>query len=282
MNFTQTASLPLHRSGARARPGAMGRVSLALYTCAFIVFLMAPILVVVAVSFAPTSAMVVPYKGFSLRWYGRLIEYKPFLTSLMTSVELALTSALIAVLLAVPAALGLARSSGRTASASIAFLLSPLAIPPLVIGLSLLFYLSWIGVPASFSALLIAHVVVSVPYVMRTVLAVYRNVDARYAEAASVLGANRWQAFIYVTLPLIAPGIFAGSLFSILISLDNLGLSYFFGTAKVTTLPVVMLSYLENQFDPAIAAISTVQMAITVGLLLIVERCYGLRALTTQ
>lgn len=274
---TLPSSISTARLGSR-----LGHVGFAFYIVMFVAFLMAPILIVVAVSFAPTATMIVPYEGFSLRWYERLLEYKPFITSLVTSLQLALASAFVAVLLAVPAALGLARSSGRAASASIAFLLSPLAIPPLVIGLSLLFYLAWLGIAASFIALLIAHVIVSVPYVMRTVLAVYRNLDSRYAEAASVLGANRWQTFFHVTLPLIAPGIFAGSLFAILISLDNLGISYFFGTAKVTTLPVVMLSYLENQFDPAIAAISTVQMAITVGLLLIVERCYGLRALTTQ
>jgi putative spermidine/putrescine transport system permease protein len=149
----------------------------------------------------------------------------------------------------------------------------------LVIGFSLLYFLSSLGIGVSFAALLIAHTVISVPYVMRTVLAVYRNVGINFEEAAAVLGANRWQRFYFVTLPLISPGVFAGALFAVLISLDNLPVSYFFGTANVTTLPVVMLSYLQNQLDPAIAAISTVQMLIAIGLLLVVERTYGLRAL---
>jgi putative spermidine/putrescine transport system permease protein len=171
---------------------------------------------------------------------------------------------------------------GRFASMVTTFLLAPLAIPALVIGLSALYFLSDVGIDAPFPALLIVHTVVSVPYVMRTVLAVYRGVGQQYGEAACVLGAGQWQTFRHVTLPLIAPGIFAGALFSVLVSLDNLGVSYFFGTANVTTLPVVMLSYMQNQFDPAIAAISTVQMAITIVLLVIVEKTYGLRALTTQ
>jgi putative spermidine/putrescine transport system permease protein len=252
------------------------------YVLLFCLFLLAPILIVVAVSFTPSQAMVFPFEGFSLRWYHRIVDYKPFMKSFGTSLYLALFAATLAILIAVPCALAMARARGRVANAFMAFLLSPLAIPPLVIGLSLLYYLSKIGITASFPALLIAHTVVSVPYIMRTVLAVYRNVDANYTEAALVLGASRAQTFVHVTLPLIAPGIFAGSLFAVLVSIDNLGVSYFFGTADVTTLPVVMLSYLQNQFDPAIAAISTVQMVVTLALLLVVERTYGLRALTTQ
>ncbi|WP_250504150.1 ABC transporter permease [Caballeronia sp. AZ7_KS35] len=265
------------RMAARAGAG-----SLAVFTALFFIALIAPIVVVVLVSFSPDESLAVPLGGLSLRWYHRLWEYRPFVDSLLTSLYLALSSSFIAILIAVPAALGVGRSSGRVATALTTFLLAPIAIPALVIGLSLLYFLSNIGIGVSFLALLIAHTVVSVPYVMRTTLATYKNTHASYLEAASVLGADRWQAFRHVTLPLIAPGIFAGALFSILVSLDNLGVSYFFGTANVTTLPVVMLSYLQNQFDPAIAAISTVQMAITIVLLLIVEKTYGLRALTTQ
>lgn len=252
------------------------------FTLLFFVFLVAPIAVVVAVSFTPQAAVSFPYQGFSLRWYARLIEYRPFIDSLLTSLYLALSSALVAVIFAVPAALSLGRNTSRSATATVAFLLAPIAIPALVIGLSLLYYLSNLGLGVSYISLLVAHTVISIPYVMRTVVAVYRNVGSDYEEAAAVLSASPWQIFVHVTLPLIAPGIFAGSLFAMLVSLDNLAVSYFFGTANVTTLPVVMLSYLQNQFDPAIAAISTVQMLITIALLLIVERTYGLRALTTQ
>ena len=274
-----SAAVPIARAATRQR---LSNGLLGLYVLLFCMFLLAPIVIVVAVSFTSGQAMVFPSESYSLRWYRRIVEYRPFMSSLATSLGLALASALLAMLLAVPGALAMARARGRLANACMAFLLSPLAIPPLVIGLSLLYYLSRIGITASLPALLIAHTVISVPYIMRTVLAVYRNVDANYTEAAMVLGATRWQNFVHVTLPLIAPGIFAGSLFAVLVSIDNLGVSYFFGTADVTTLPVVMLSYVQNQFDPAIAAISTVQMIVTLILLLVVERTYGLRALTTQ
>lgn len=252
------------------------------FVVVFFVFVVAPIAVVVVVSFTPDSSLTLPFEGASLRWYRRLWEYRPFVDSLATSLALALLASAFAVVLAVPAALVLGRSHGAAANALTAFLLAPIAIPALVIGFALLYFLSGIGLGVSFAALLLAHTVVSVPYVTRTCLAVYRNIGIHQEEAASALGASAWQTFVFVTLPLIAPGIFAGALFSVLVSLDNLAVSYFFGTANVTTLPVVMLSYLQNQFDPAIAAISTVQMAITVTLLLVVEKTYGLRALTTQ
>ncbi len=255
-------------------------MALGTYVILFVAFILAPIVIVVLASFTPHLAVAVSFDGVSLRWYRRIWEYRPFADSLVTSLVLALASTFCAAVLAVPAALGLARSDGRLAGMASSFLLSPLAVPPLVIGLSSLYFLSHIGLGVSFTALLITHTVTSVPYVMRTVVASCKGLSGSYAEAASVLGANPWKTFIHVTFPLILPGIFAGALFSFLISMDNLGLSLFFGSARISTLPVVMLSYLENQFDPSIAAISTVQMLIAVVLLVVVEKIYGLRALT--
>jgi putative spermidine/putrescine transport system permease protein len=121
---------------------------------------------------------------------------------------------------------------------------------------------------------------VAVPYISRTVLAVYRSIPPDFEEAAAILGASRSQTLRHVTLPLIRPGIFAGSLFALLISLDNLPLSFFFGSSTTNTLPVVMLSYMQNQFDPSIAAIATVQMLIAITALLVVNALYGVERLT--
>nr|NKR04590.1 ABC transporter permease subunit [Escherichia coli] len=135
-------------------------------------------------------------------------------------------------------------------------LLSPLSMPMIVIGFSALFFLSRIGVWVSLTALLIAHTVVCLLYVLRTVAATYRCTGPSLVVAPSLLGANPLQVFWHVVLPLIRPGIAAGSLFSFLVSFDNLPISYFFGSPETLTLPVVMLSYMEHQFDPSIAALS--------------------------
>ncbi|WP_028203922.1 ABC transporter permease [Paraburkholderia nodosa] len=269
-----------HPPGGGSRiAGRLGHGVALLYIALFVVFLLAPIVIVVLASFTPGESVAVPVGGLSLRWYQRFIEYKPFTDSLITSLIIAGLATAFAIVLAVPAALGLARSRSRLGNAAVAFLLSPIAVPPLVVGLSSLYYLSELGIGNAFAALLITHTCVSVPYVLRTTIAACKNLNPGYGEAASVLGASVWQRFRHVTLPLIAPGIFAGALFSVLVSLDNLGVSYFFGSANTTTLPVVMLSYLQNQFDPSIAAISTVQMLIAIGFLLSVEKIYGLRSM---
>lgn len=251
------------------------------FVLVFFVFLLAPIVFVVLVSFSDAAFVTFPVTSFSLRWYHRLLEYTPLLASLWFSLKLAATSAGLAALIGVPAALALARSDSRFADLISTFLLAPLSIPMILLGIALLYHLSAIGLGISFTSLLIAHTVVSIPYIVRTVVAVYRGIGKDYEESAAILGASRRQIFIHVTLPLISSGIFSGMLFAILISLDNLSLSLFFGSAQTSTLPVVMLSYLQNQFDPAIAAIGTVQMAVAFIALLLIERTVGLKYMSS-
>ncbi|ACL62594.1 ABC transporter permease [Methylobacterium nodulans] len=270
-------SLPLLRRLERVLPQTV----LTAFVVLFFVFLLAPIVFVVLVSFSDAAFVQFPVQSYSLRWYYRLLEYTPFLTSLLFSLKLAVLAALAAALLGVPAALVLARSGTATADAVSTFLLSPISIPMILLGVALLFNLSSLGLGISFTSLLIGHTVVSLPYVVRTVVAVYRGIGREYEEGAAILGASRWQIFRYITLPLISSGIFSGMLFSILISLDNLSLSLFFTSAQTNTLPVVMLSYLQNQFDPAIAAIGTVQMLIAFLALLLIDRTVGLKHMSS-
>ena len=255
------------------------RVVLATFTVAFFIFLIAPILVVVAVSFTSVSYVSFPIEGFSLRWFWRIIEYRPFIDALVVTIQVAFLSTALAVAIGVPAALALVRARNAMSEIVMTLLLSPLSMPMIVLGLALLFYLSALGLGISLTSLVIAHTVIGLPYVVRTVAGVYRGMPPDLEESATILGANRWQVLRHVTLPQIRPGIFAGALFSILISVDNLPISFFFGSPSTNTLPVVMLSYLEHQFDPSIAALSTVQMILALAGLFVIERFYGLRHL---
>ena len=272
-----TASATPKRRRQRRNPVALG---LGLYVLAFMAFLLLPILVVVVISFSSATYIAFPMPGLSLQWYARVFEYGPFMQSLKVSIQIAVASAILGAVLGVPAALWAARSPGLAASAVSTFLLAPISVPAIVLGFSLLYMLSWLAMGVSFTSLLITHTVVSIPYIARTVLAVYRSVPPDFEEAAAVLGASRWKTLRHVTLPMIRPGIFAGGMFSVLISLDNLPLSFFFGSSTTNTLPVVMLSYMQNQFDPSIAAISTIQMLIAVVALLVVNALYGIEKLT--
>lgn len=246
----------------------------------FFVFIIMPIAAVVVVSFSSESYIVFPMGGFSLRWYHHIVSYRPFMDALATSIELALSSAVLGTLLGVPAALALARTRSVAAGLLANFLLAPISVPAIVLGFALLYFLAVFSLGLAFTALLIAHTVVAIPYIVRTVLATYRAVSPGLEESASILGASRLQVLRHLTLPMVRPGIFAGALFAVLTSLDNLPLSFFFGTATTNTLPVVMLSYMENQFDPSIAAISVVQMLIAVATLFILDRVYGVERLT--
>ncbi len=249
------------------------------YMLLFLAFIIVPIAAVVVVSFSASSYIVFPMHGMSLRWYRHIFAYRPFMDALVTSIELALSSALLGALLGVPAALALARA--RSGAGLIAnFMLAPLGVPAIVLGFALLYFLSSFSLGLGFAPLLIAHTVVAVPYIVRTVLATYRAVSPNLEESASILGASRVQVLWHLTLPMVRPGIFAGAMFAVLTSMDNLPLSFFFGTADTNTLPVVMLSYMENQFDPSIAAISVVQMLIAVLALLVLDRIYGVERLT--
>lgn len=254
---------------------------LGIWVAVFLVFILLPMVAVVAVSFSSASFIAFPIPGLSLRWYARAFEYGPFMQSLLVSIELALASAAIGGILGIPAALAIGRSRSAFAGGVSNFLLTPLSMPAIVLGFSLLYYLSALHIESGFPALLIAHSIIAIPYVARTTLSVYRSVPVTHEEAAAVLGAGRAGILRHVILPQVAPGIFTGATFAVLISFDNLPLSYFFGNAHTATLPVVMLSYLENQFDPSIAAISVIQMMIALLALVIIHWFYGIQRLTS-
>jgi len=152
----------------------------------------------------------------------------------------------------------------------------------IVLGFASLFFLSRIGVGLSLAALLIAHSCVCLPYVVRMTAAVYRTLPPSLEEAAEILGASRLATLRHVVLPQLRPAIAAGALFSFLVSFDNLPLSFFFGSPQTNTLPVIMLSYVEQQFDPSIAALSTAQLVVAVVILLVVDRLYGLGRLVVS
>jgi putative spermidine/putrescine transport system permease protein len=242
----------------------------------FVLFMLAPIVVVVAISFTSAGYVSFPMPGFSLRWFQRIVDYPPFLGGIRVSLEVAAGATLLSCLFGIPASLVLARSTRRWADVTMTILLSPLSIPMIVLGFASLFFLSRLDVGLSLTALLIVHTVVCLPYVVRIVASVYRGVPESLEEAARILGASPWRAFWHVVLPLIRPGIAAGSLFSFLVSFDNLPISFFFGSPETNTLPVVMLSYIEQQFDPSIGALSTLQLVAAIIVLILVDRFYGI------
>ena len=250
------------------------------YLWLFFGFIFAPIVIVIVVAFQEGAFVSFPIQGFSLQWIEKAVSYKPFTDSLITSFQVATLSTLLAILLGTPAALALAKRESRWADVIVTILLSPLSVPLIVLGFALLFYLSRAGLGTSFVGLLLAHTLVGLPYIVRTVIAVYRTVGRDLEEAARMLSATRWQVLWHITLPMIRPGLVGGGMLAFLISIDNLPVSYFFTSVTTVTLPVVMLSYIESSFDPSIAALSLIQLLIAFAGLLIIERIWGIHMLS--
>lgn len=247
-----------------------------LYTIAIVLFLSAPTVVAVGVAFGEDKIARFPPRGLSLRWFEAALTNETFVTALLNSIQLAALATVLSVGFGLPAALGLVRTRFPGRAALEALLLSPLTLPGVLYGLSMLVFLGISGIGLGWWGLVAAHVVISVPYVLRTTVAVYRSLDRGLEETAQVLGASPWQTFAHVTLPLLKSGLAAGGLFAFLTSFDNVPVSIFLTTARDTTLPVTIMSYLVNQdFDASVGAISTLQIAVVLVLLLLLDRFYG-------
>ncbi|MBS3652391.1 ABC transporter permease [Pseudaminobacter sp. 19-2017] len=250
-----------------------------LFVAAVVIFLAAPVLIIVGVAFTSAEFVTFPPRGFSLRWFEKVLTDAQFMVPLWNSFLLGVASTATSIVLAVPAAITLVRNQVPMKDAVLAFMLSPLSLPTIILATSLLFFLARFGLGTSPVGLLIGHVIITVPYVLRTLLGVYAGIGPETEEAARTLGAGRWRTFWHVTLPMIRPGLLAGGILAFLLSFDEVAVALLLSTTDTTTLPVSLLSYLVYNYDPAVAAISTVQIVIVVVLLLILERCFGVNHL---
>lgn len=235
----------------------MMRAAFLLGIGAIYAFIFAPLVVVVLVSLNGGSVASFPIESWSLRWYGRVLEAGAFTGALWTSLWLGLASTALATPLAVTAALATARGAYPGAAAVEAFLLAPILVPGIVIGIALLVLFSLIEFRGAATRLLLAHLVIALPYCTRTVLASLARLDPSLVEGARSLGADRWRAFLHVTLPLIRPGIAAGMIFAFLQSFGDVPISLFLADARNTTLPLSIMAYLQYSVDPSVAAISS-------------------------
>ncbi len=240
-----------------------------------LLFLQIPVIVVVLASLSTTAYLTLPPQGFTLRWFGAVLRDPGYLDAIMTSLALAVAATAGSLILGTAAAYALIRRRVPGANTMSALLMAPLIFPAVVIGVALLQFYMLVGLRGSFSGLILAHIVITVPYVVRTVLASLEGVDASVEDAARCLGANPWNAFVKVTLPLIRPGLVAGGLFSFIISFDNVPVTIFLLSVRQTTLPVKIFTAVEHGVDPTVAAVSTLMIIVTALVLVLAEKWVG-------
>lgn len=239
------------------------------------VVMIVPILFVVATAFTSERTLRFPPQGFSLRWFEAALGYAPFTQALVSSLQLALIATVLALLVGIPATLAIHR--GRLPGKGLveALFLSPLIVPELVVGLALYQQLV-IGFRLdNFPVLLIGHTVLMLPYAVRVTGASLALADPALEEAARGLGASPLRAFFTVTLPLLRPGIFSAALLSFVTSFNNVPLSLLLQSRDFRTLPVTMLDYVQQSYDPMVAAMATLILAGTVVIAVIAERTVG-------
>jgi putative spermidine/putrescine transport system permease protein len=244
--------------------------------CALIyLFILAPILITIPASFSDSPFIAALPHGLSLRWYANFFATPELTRSMVLSLRLAACAGAIALGLGMLAALGLSRTRfpGRTMIR--VFIMSPMIIPGLILGLAMLMFFTRTHLAESFVSLVIAHVVVTLPYAVRTLSASLDTMDDTLTEAAISLGATPFAAFRTITIPLLKAGLLASAIFTFVTSLDELVVTLFLTGPRLTTLPVEMYNYIEFTSDPTIAAISVLLIVVTSAIVLLAERTVG-------
>lgn len=245
---------------------ALFKTSLPTRIAAWVVlaFLMAPVLVIVPVSFSSAQYLSFPPPGFSLQWYERFFGNKDWLASVWVSIQVATLSAGLTVILATLASIPLVRSDFSRKTLVYGLLLAPMIVPVIITAIALYFVFARIGMGGTVIAIAIGHTIVVMPIAVVVLSATLQGVDQRLEHAAMSLGASRFQAFRKVTLPLIAPGIISAGLFAFLTSFDELVIPLFLGGPNAQTLAVRIWNSVMLEIEPTIAAVSTFLIALTI------------------
>jgi putative spermidine/putrescine transport system permease protein len=250
-----------------------------LFHALFAAFILAPIAIVCAVAFTPLGYLSLPTHGLSLRWFRAIGSNPEFVEAFWASLWLATLSASIALCFTLPSALAIARYRFPGRDALLAFLQSPLMIPPVVLGIAFLRFFTQIGLAGTFFGLVLGHVIIVMPYALRLVVAASAGIDPQTDHAAISLGASWWRSFRRVTLPMILPGVASGWVLAFITSFDEVSMTVFIASPRTTTLPVRLFLYIQDNIDPLVAAVSAALIGATILAMLILDRIYGLERL---
>jgi putative spermidine/putrescine transport system permease protein len=265
----------------------LGGIALRIYVGLVALFLLSPILIILLTSFTPTESVAFPPQGFSLMWYGRLVDHleggdgvKPGLSSsILMSAQIGIVVAILAVIVGVLVAYALHKYvfPGKEVFRNI-FLL-PLMFPQLVIGVGLLLVFSEFRVFGFFERLVIGHVILTIPFVVLTVGASLEVYQQDLEEAAMGLGANPVQTFFRVTLPLIKSGIIAGAIFAFVTSFTQFTVTFFLYSGATKTLPMWIYEVVVMSLDPLLAVISILLIALAIAVVLVLSKLVDVRRL---
>lgn len=255
------------------RGKALGGAVFAIY-----IFLLAPLFAVLAVSVSPKEQFAIQWAWPSLRWYVSFFEKRTFFDSLfVVSLPIALATATAATIIGSLAAIALRRYSFRGRGVIEVFVMLPLFIPSILFGAALYLFFARFNANGSALTLLVGHVLIGIPYVVRVVTAGLHGIDPAIEDAAVSLGCSRPVAFIKTVLPLIRGSILSGWVFALIMSFSDVNVAIFLSGPSTQTLPLQIFSEIRWGGDPTIAAASAVQIILVGGLLFALQRIFRVR-----
>jgi len=260
----------------------IARLLLRGFSIAVLAYLVLPLVVIIGASLTQSDFLAFPPEGVTLAWYNEVLADPSYVSAFATSTVLAAAATLVAVGLAVPAALAFARFRFPGKDAVSAILTSPLVLPHVVLGAALLQYCAALGFMRTFWALLVGHVVIVTPFVLRSVLPLMTPEQRSLEEAAMDLGAGPVSTFFRITLPLIRSGVVSGALFAFISSWINVELSIFNTTAELNTIPVKLFNYVQYTIDPTIAAVASVTIIVAAIAIILLDLTIGLDVLAER
>jgi len=265
---------PLARLDARL----MGRAALLAAATLGYAVILTPLVFVCWLSFFSNEIVTFPPQGYTLRWFAHIFDQNNFVSGFLTSLQVGIAAMIGGLLLGIPASLVLARRRFRGRETLNTLLLLPLVVPGIVAGTAIYVFQIEVEIATelpllgSLVGLVLAHIMITIPWTVRLLTASLAGVDRSIEEAALNLGATPLKTFWRVTLPAIKPGIVAAALFSFIVSFGNLEMTLFLVAPGQTTLPIAILQYLQWRIDPTIAAVSLLQIALIAAGMLVTDR----------
>ncbi|WP_245328833.1 ABC transporter permease [Bradyrhizobium centrolobii] len=238
---------------------------------AVLLFLIAPILVIIPLSFNSVPFFSYPMPGLSLRWYQEFFLGNQWQVALYNSIFVAVSVTLLSTTLGTLAALGLSRPNFPWRAALLSLLISPIMVPVVITAVAMYFFYADVGLLNTYLGLILAHTTIATPFVVITVTATLTGFDHSLTRAAAGLGAPPVTVFFNVTLPLILPGMISGALFAFGSSFDEVVLALFIASVDQRTLPRTMFSGIREEINPTITAAATILILFSIAMLTTVE-----------
>ncbi|WP_025037858.1 ABC transporter permease [Bradyrhizobium sp. DOA9] len=249
-------------------PTDRGSLALGAYVYAVLAFIIVPLVIVIPMSFSQNDYLAFPPSGFTLKWYSEYFDSRQWRAATWLSVQVALLTALFASVIGTAATYAMIRGRSRLVTAFQILLIGPIIVPHIALAVGLYLFFQTIGLSGTIPGFVLAHTVLTLPFVVFTMAAALGKVDPNLEAAAMSCGATRFQAFRLITLPLVLPSLASSALFAFIISFDEPVVSFFLSGVRQKTLPRRMFEDIEQNLTPVIPAIATLLIVLSILILL--------------